>query len=152
MVFVVRGRIKSNQNLRKGAIATDILGPGSFLGDVLLSWCLQRPFRHQLPASSATFQCLEPIEAFGLDAYDLHYITEHFRYKFANESLRRTLRYHSSTWRTWAAVHVQLAWRRYLERTRGSVNHVASQNGDTDKRLLQFAAMFMSFRPHDHLD
>ncbi|KAL2898651.1 Cyclic nucleotide-gated ion channel 2 [Bienertia sinuspersici] len=149
----VRGRIKSNQNLSKGMVATDILEPGSFLGDVLLSWCLRRPFRHQLPASSATFECVEPTEAFGLDAHDLRYITEHFRYKFANEGLRRTLRYHSSTWRTWAAVTIQFGWRHYVKRTRGSLlTHVASRNGDTEKRLLQFAAMFMSIRPHDHLD
>ncbi|KNA21097.1 hypothetical protein SOVF_046400 isoform B [Spinacia oleracea] len=151
MVFVVRGRIKSNQNLSKGQVAQDILQPGAFLGDELLSWSLRRPFLHRLPASSATFVCLESTEAFGLDAYDLRYITEHFRYKFANDSLRRTLRYHSSNWRTWAAVNIQFAWRRYTNRTRGSLTHLASHNGD-DKRLLKFAAMFMSIRPHDHLD
>lgn len=152
MVFIVRGRIKSHQNLSKGNVATDILQPGAFLGDELLSWCLRRPFKHRLPASSATFVCLESTEAFGLDAYDLRYITEHFRYKFANDSLKRTLRYHSSTWRTWAAVNIQFSWRRYVKRTRGLVTEVASQNGDSEKRLLQFAAMFMSIRPHDHLD
>lgn len=150
MVFIVRGRIKSNQNLSKGMIATDILEPGAFLGDELLSWCLRRPFIHRLPASSATFICLESTEAFGLDAYDLRYITEHFRYKFANDKLKRTLRYHSSNWRTWAAVNIQFAWRRHMKRTRGSVTHVTT--GDGDKRLLQFAAMFLSIRPHDHLD
>ncbi|XP_021769894.1 cyclic nucleotide-gated ion channel 2-like [Chenopodium quinoa] len=152
MVFIVRGKIKSNQNLSKGLVATDTLQPGAFLGDELLSWSLRRPFLHRLPASSATFICLESTEAFGLDAYDLRYITEHFRYKFANDSLRRTLRYHSSNWRTWAAVNIQFAWRRYMKRTRGSGTHVVSHSGDTEKRLLQFAAMFMSIRPHDHLD
>ncbi|KAL9227004.1 hypothetical protein vseg_002753 [Gypsophila vaccaria] len=152
MVFIVRGRIKSNQNLSKGMVATDILEPGSFLGDELISWCLRRPFIHRLPASSATFVCLESTDAFGLDAYDLRYITDHFRYKFANDTLKRTLRYHSSNWRTWAAVNIQFAWRRYMKRTRGSMTHSTSQNGDAEKRLLQFAAMFMSFRPHDHLD
>uniref|UniRef100_A0A7C8ZWS1 Cyclic nucleotide-binding domain-containing protein n=1 Tax=Opuntia streptacantha TaxID=393608 RepID=A0A7C8ZWS1_OPUST len=151
MVFIVRGRIESNQNLSKGMIATDILEPGAFLGDELLSWCLRRPFIHRLPASSATFVCLESTEAFGLDAYDLRYITEHFRYKFANDKLKRTLRYHSSNWRTWAAVNIQFAWRSHMKRTRGSVTHV-SHTGEDDKRLLQFAAMFMSIKPHDHLD
>ncbi|KAK9742560.1 hypothetical protein RND81_03G182100 [Saponaria officinalis] len=152
MMFIARGRIKSNQKLSKGMVATDVLEPGAFLGDELLSWCLRRPFIHRLPASSATFVCLESTEAFGLDAYDLRYITDHFRYKFANNTLKRTLRYHSSHWRTWAAVNIQFAWRRYMSRTRGSVTHVTSQNSDPDKLLLQFAAMFMSFRPHDHLD
>ncbi|KAK9699342.1 hypothetical protein RND81_08G168400 [Saponaria officinalis] len=152
MVFIVGGRIKSNQNLSKGMVATDILEPGSFLGDELISWCLRRPFIHRLPASSATFVCLESTDAFGLDAYDLRYITDHFRYKFANDTLKRTLRYHSSNWRTWAAVNIQFAWRRYMKRTRSSMARSTSLNGDADKRLLQFAAMFMSFRPHDHLD
>lgn len=147
MVFIVRGRMKSNQILSKGVVATNVLEPGSFIGDELLSWCLRRPFIHRLPASSATFVCLESTEAFGLDAYDLRYITEHFRYKFANDNLKRTLRYYSSNWRTWAAVNIQLAWRRYIKRSRGT------QNGDHgEKKLLQFAAMFMSIRPHDHLD
>ncbi|KAL9230838.1 hypothetical protein vseg_006134 [Gypsophila vaccaria] len=152
MMFIARGRIKSNQKLSKGMVATDILEPGAFLGDELLSWCLRRPFIHRLPASSATFVCLESTEVFGLDAYDLRYITDHFRYKFANNTLKRTLRYHSSHWRTWAAVNIQFAWRRYMKRTRASLTHVASQNGDPEKMLLQFASMFMSFRPHDHLD
>ncbi|XP_074289721.1 cyclic nucleotide-gated ion channel 2-like [Silene latifolia] len=152
MIFLARGRIKSNQKLSKGLIATDVLEAGAFLGDELLSWCLRRPFVHRLPSSSATFVCLESTEAFGLDAYDLRYITDHFRYKFANDSLKRTLRYHSSNWRTWAAVNIQFAWRRYVKRTKDSVSHMTSENGNAEKRLLKFAAMFMSFRPHDHLD
>ncbi|CAO2820576.1 unnamed protein product [Amaranthus hypochondriacus] len=152
MVFIVKGRIQSKQNLSKGIVAEDILGAGAFLGDELLSWSVRRPFIHRLPASSATLSSLESTEAFGLDAYDLHYITEHFRYKFANESLRRTLRYHSSIWRTWAAVNIQFAWHRYMKRSKGLVPSVDSRNADHDKRLLQFAAMFMSIRPHDHLD
>ncbi|GMH05075.1 hypothetical protein Nepgr_006915 [Nepenthes gracilis] len=152
MMFIVRGRIKSGQSLSKGVVATSILEPGAFLGDELLSWCLRRPFLPRLPASSATFVCLESTEAFGLDAYHLRYITEHFRYKFANEGLKRTLRYHSSNWRTWAAVNIQFAWRRYVKRTRGLVAHVIQTGDENEQRLRQFAAMFMSFRPHDHLD
>lgn len=155
MTFIVRGRVKRYQSLNKGNLATSVLEPGGFLGDELLSWCLRRPFMARLPASSATFVCLESIEAFGLDAECLKYITDHFRYKFANERLKRTARYYSSNWRTWAAVNIQLAWRRYRMRTnRGPVISVVTQNGDhsADRRLLQYAAMFMSIRPHDHLE
>ncbi|GAB2299258.1 Cyclic nucleotide-gated ion channel 2 [Dionaea muscipula] len=153
MIFIVRGRIKRGQSLSKGVVATSIVEPGGFLGDELLSWCLRRPFLHRLPASSATFMCLESTEAFGLDAYDLRYITEHFRYKFANERLKRTLRYHSSNWRTWGAVNIQLAWRRYVRRTLASMGQMI-QNGEANEehRLRQCAAIFMSLRPHDHLD
>ncbi|KAF7820498.1 cyclic nucleotide-gated ion channel 2 [Senna tora] len=151
MVFIVRGRIRSSQNLSKGMVATSNLEAGGFLGDELLSWCLRRPFIDRLPASSATFVAVESTEAFGLDASHLKYITDHFRYKFANERLKRTARYYSSNWRTWAAVNIQLAWQNYRKRKRGPL----MENGgstSTERRLLQYAAMFMSIRPHDHLE
>lgn len=151
MVFIVRGQLKSSQHLSQGMVATCMLGPGNFLGDELLSWCLRRPFVDRLPASSATFKCIEPTEAFGLDAPHLRYIAEHFRYNFANERLKRTARYYSSNWRTWAAVNIQLAWRRYRMRTRGMVNP-PSELGDGERRLRLYAAVFMSLRPHDHLE
>lgn len=151
MVFIVRGRVISSQNLSRGMVATSLLEPGGFFGDELLSWCLRRPFMDRLPSSSATFTCLESTEAFALDANSLKYITDHFRYKFANERLTRTARYYSSNWRTWAAVNIQLAWRRYMERTRRGLAY-GSTSGDSDRRLRQYAALFMSIRPHDHLD
>lgn len=152
MIFIVQGRIKRNQNLSKGMVATSVLEPGGFVGDELLSWCLRRPFIERLPASSATFACMESTEAFGLDANNLRYITDHFRYKFNNERLKRTARYYSSNWRTWAAVNIQLAWRQYRMRTHGGPVILVVENGATERRLLQYAAMFMSFKPHDHLE
>ncbi|CAL1357688.1 unnamed protein product [Linum trigynum] len=157
MVFLVRGKIKSSQRLSKGVVATNVLEAGGFLGDELLSWCLRRPFNERLPASSATFVCIEAAEAFALDANHLKYITDHFRYKFANERLKRTARYYSSNWRTWAAVNIQFAWRRYRRRTRGGggagpMNPVVESGGDVENKLLRYAAMFMSIRPHDHLE
>ncbi|KAH6830368.1 Cyclic nucleotide-regulated ion channel family protein [Perilla frutescens var. hirtella] len=151
MVFVVRGRVRSSQKLSRGMVATSLIEGGGFFGDELLSWCLRRPFAERLPPSSATFTCVASTEAFGLDANDLKYITDHFRYKFANERLTRTARYYSSNWRTWAAVNIQLAWRRYLHRTRRSLAY-ASAHGDSDRRLRQCAAFFLSIRPHDHLE
>ncbi|XP_038989982.1 cyclic nucleotide-gated ion channel 2-like isoform X1 [Phoenix dactylifera] len=151
MVFIVRGHLQSSQKLSKGKVATCKLGPGNFLGDELLSWCLRRPFMDRLPASSATFVCVEPTEAFGLDACHLRYITEHFRYRFANDKLKRIARYYSSNWRTWAAVNIQLAWRRYKAKTRGVVIQ-PSEFSDSERRLRLYAAMFMSMRPHDHLE
>ncbi|XP_062152610.1 cyclic nucleotide-gated ion channel 2 [Alnus glutinosa] len=152
IMFIVRGRVKRTQSLSKGMVATSVLEPGGFLGDELLSYCLRRPFIDRLPASSATFICVESTEAFGLDADHLRYITDHFRYKFANERLKRTARYYSSNWRTWASVIIQLAWRRNRMRTRGPMIPVATENGGPDRRLRQYAAMFMSIRPHDHLE
>ena len=152
MVFIVCGQAKRSQGLSKGIIATSVLEPGGFLGDELLSWCLRRPFIDRLPASSATFTCNEYTEAFGLDVDDLRYITEHFRYKFANNRLKRTARYYSSNWRTWAAVNIQFAWRRYRMRTRSGPLILITANEGIEGRLRKYAAMFMSLRPHDHLE
>ncbi|KAL6551583.1 Cyclic nucleotide-gated ion channel 2 [Orobanche gracilis] len=152
IMFIVHGRVKSSQNLSRGTVATSLLEPGGFFGDELFSWCLRRPFIDRLPPSSATFTCLEPTEAFAVDANHLRYITDHFRYKFANERLTRTARYYSSNWRTWGAVNIQLAWRRYRQRTRRELSFGSLGSGDSDRRLRQYAAFFMSLRPHDHLE
>ncbi|CAL4947107.1 unnamed protein product [Urochloa decumbens] len=116
MLFIVRGHLQSSQALRNGGTSCCTLGPGNFSGDELLSWCLRRPFLERLPASSSTLATLESTEAFGLDAADVKYVTRHFRYTFTNEKVRRSARYYSPGWRTWAAVAVQLAWRRYKHR------------------------------------
>ncbi|WVZ99129.1 hypothetical protein U9M48_044476 [Paspalum notatum var. saurae] len=116
MLFIVRGHLRCSQALRNGDTSSCTLGPGNFTGDELLSWCLRRPFRDRLPTSSATLVTLESTEAFGLDAADVKYVTQHFRYTFTNDKVRRSARYYSPGWRTWAAVAVQLAWRRYKHR------------------------------------
>ncbi|KAG9452771.1 hypothetical protein H6P81_005675 [Aristolochia fimbriata] len=116
MLFVVRGHLMSSQVLRDGVESCCMLGPGNFSGDELLSWCLRRPFVERLPPSSSTLHTLESTEAFGLEADDVKYVTQHFRYTFMNDKVRRSARYYSPGWRTWAAVAIQLAWRRYRHR------------------------------------
>lgn len=116
MLFVVRGHLQSCQVLRDGVKSCCMLGPGNFSGDELLSWCLRRPFIERLPPSSSTLITLETTEAFGLEAEDVKYVTQHFRYTFVNEKVKRSARYYSPGWRTWAAVAIQLAWRRYKHR------------------------------------
>ncbi|KAI8006289.1 Cyclic nucleotide-gated ion channel 4 [Camellia lanceoleosa] len=116
MLFVVRGHLQSSQELRDGVKSCCMLGPGNFSGDELLSWCLRRPFVERLPPSSSTLLTLETTEAFGLEAEDVKYVTQHFRYTFVNEKVKRSARYYSPGWRTWAAVAIQLAWRRYKHR------------------------------------
>ncbi|KAL7614738.1 hypothetical protein Lser_V15G07635 [Lactuca serriola] len=149
MVFIVDGKVKRTQLLSRGMVATSTLEPGSFFGDELLSWCLRVPFIARFPAATATFTCVKPTEAFALDAKHLRYITNHFRYNFVNEKMKRRARYYSSNWRTWAAVNIQIAWRHYVSRTRrGTPNHGSMNN----VRLQHYAAMFMSFKPHDHLE
>ncbi|CAI0375838.1 unnamed protein product [Linum tenue] len=116
MLFIVRGHLQSSQVLRDGVKSCCMLGPGNFCGDELLSWCLRRPFVERLPPSSSSLITLETTEAFGLEAEDVKYVTQHFRYTFVKEKVKRSARYYSPGWRTWAAVAIQLAWRRYKHR------------------------------------
>lgn len=153
MIFIVHGQIKKSQDFKKGTLATSILEFGSFLGDELISWCLHAPFLDCLPASSATFTCTENAEAFVLDAVDLRYIMNQFRYYFSNKGIKWMMRYHSSNWRTWVAVNIQLAWRHYMRRTRHFVNYVTKNRCDNSELMLrEYAMIFMSLRTRDHLE
>nr|XP_023924758.1 cyclic nucleotide-gated ion channel 4-like [Quercus suber]POE95375.1 cyclic nucleotide-gated ion channel 4 [Quercus suber] len=160
MLFVVRGHLQSSQVLRDGLKSCCMLGPGNFSGDELLSWCLRRPFIERLPPSSSTLVTLETTEAFGLEADDVKYVTQHFRYTFVNEKVKRGARYYSPGWRTWAAVAIQLAWRRYKHRLtltslsfirpRRPVSRCSSMGED---RLRLYTALLTSPKPnHDDFD
>ncbi|KAI4322876.1 hypothetical protein L6164_022528 [Bauhinia variegata] len=155
MLFVVRGHLQSSQLLRDGVKSCCMLGPGNFSGDELLSWCLRRPFIERLPPSSSTLVTLETTEVFGLEAEDVKYVTQHFRYTFVNEKVKRSARYYSPGWRTWAAVAIQLAWRRYKHRLtlaslsfirpRRPVSRCSSMGED---RLRLYTALLTSPKPN----
>ncbi|KAK9156091.1 hypothetical protein Sjap_003571 [Stephania japonica] len=155
MLFVVRGHLQSSQVLRDGVESCCMLGPGNFSGDELLSWCLRRPFIERLPPSSFTLVTLETTEAFGLEAEDVKYVTQHFRYTFVNEKVRRSARYYSPGWRTWAAVAIQLAWRRYRHRlTLTSLSFIRPRRPLSrcsslgEDRLRLYTALLTSPKPH----
>ncbi|KAK7401859.1 hypothetical protein VNO78_13685 [Psophocarpus tetragonolobus] len=160
MLFVVRGHLQSSQVLRDGVKSLCMLGPGNFSGDELLSWCLRRPFIERLPPSSFTLVTLETTEAFGLEARDVKYVTQHFRYTFVKEKVKRSARYYSPGWRTWAAVAIQLAWRRYRHRlTLTSLSFIRPRRPASrctsmeEDRLRLYTALLTSPKPNqDHFD
>ncbi|OVA08008.1 Cyclic nucleotide-binding domain [Macleaya cordata] len=159
MLFVVRGHLQSSQVLRDGVKSCCMLGPGNFSGDELLSWCLRRPFVERLPLSSSTLMTLETTEAFGLDAEDVKYVTQHFRYTFVNEKVKRSARYYSPGWRTWASVAIQLAWRRYRHRlTLTSLSFIRPRrplsrcSSLEEGRLRLYAALLTSPKPNHQDD
>nr|GMD58037.1 cyclic nucleotide-gated ion channel 4-like isoform X1 [Ipomoea batatas] len=156
MLFIVRGHLQSSQHLRDGVKSCCMLGPGNFSGDELLSWCLRRPFVERLPPSSFTLTTLETTEAFGLDAQDVKYVTQHFRYTFVKEKVKRSARYYSPGWRTWAAVAIQLAWRRYRHRlTLCSLPFILPRRPPTrcssieEDRLRLYTALLTSAKPNE---
>ncbi|XP_047253064.1 cyclic nucleotide-gated ion channel 4 isoform X6 [Capsicum annuum] len=155
MLFIVRGHLQSSQVLRDGVKSCCMLGPGNFSGDELLSWCLRRPFVERLPPSSSSLVTLETTEAFGLEADDVKYVTQHFRYTFVNEKVKRSARYYSPGWRTWAAVAIQLAWRRYRHRlTLTSLSFIRPRrplsrcSSLTEDRLRLYTALLTSPKPN----
>lgn len=160
MIFIVRGHLQSSQMLRDGVKSCCMLGPGNFSGDELLSWCLRRPFVERLPPSSSTLVTLEATEAFGLEAEDVKYVTQHFRYTFVNPKVKRSARYYSPGWRTWAAVAIQLAWRRYRHRlTLTSLSFIRPRrplsrcSSFEEDRLRLYTALLTSPKPNqDDLD
>ncbi|CAL0326591.1 unnamed protein product [Lupinus luteus] len=157
MIFVVRGHLQSSQELHDGVKSYCMLGPGNFSGDELLTWCLRRPFIERLPPSSSTLITLETTEAFVLEAWDVKYVTQHFSYTFVKEKVMRSARYYSPGWRTWAAVAIQLAWRRYKGRNHSTILTTSLSIKKPDKRMpapsmgedkLRFyAAMLNSQKP-----
>ncbi|KAI0527286.1 hypothetical protein KFK09_002885 [Dendrobium nobile] len=160
MIFIVRGHLQSSQMLRDGVKSCCMLGPGNFSGDELLSWCLRRPFVERLPPSSSTLVTLETTEAFGIEAADVKYVTQHFRYTFVNEKVKRSARYYSPGWRTWAAVAIQLAWRRYKHRkTLTSLSFIRPRRPLSrcsslgEEKLRLYTALLTSPKPNqDYLD
>ncbi|KAE9585232.1 putative potassium channel, voltage-dependent, EAG/ELK/ERG [Lupinus albus] len=157
MIFVVRGHLQSSQELHDGVKSYCMLGPGNFSGDELLSWCLRRPFVERLPPSSSTMITLETTEAFVLEAWDVKYVTQHFSYNFVKEKVMNSAKYYSPGWRTWAAVAIQLAWRRYKDRStlttslsiRKPDKHMLTPSMGEDK-LRFYAAMLNSQKPDNH--
>lgn len=67
-----------------------------------------------LPASTRTVQAVTDAEAFALTADDLKFVVSQFRCLHSKQ-LRRTFRFYSQHWRTWAACFIQAAWHRHCK-------------------------------------
>ncbi|GLU11836.1 hypothetical protein SLE2022_285560 [Rubroshorea leprosula] len=113
MLFVIRGYLNS--------YTTDVdstsylIGPGNFCGEELLTWALETNPSIILPSSTRTVKAIVDVEGFALRAEDLKFVVSQFRKKHSKQ-LRHNFRFHSQQWRTWAALFIQVAWRRYKKR------------------------------------
>lgn len=82
------------------------------------------------------------------------------RYKMVSEQLKRTTRYYSTTWRMWAAMAIQLAWRRFKARRSkfysGPLNFARLHDGSSgldavqQDRLRMYTAMMTCRKPADN--
>ncbi|GBG67934.1 hypothetical protein CBR_g1053 [Chara braunii] len=151
MLFIIRGVLESSTTNggRTGFLNTGLVQAGSFCGEELLTWCLDRTRREHLPSSTRTITALVDVEAFALEVTDLKYVASQFK-RLHRKEFMRTLRYHSLQWRTWAACSIQAAWRRKKARDRKRrqmMQEAAMQDMNlslgTAMRVARFAANAM---------
>ncbi|XP_042504905.1 cyclic nucleotide-gated ion channel 1-like [Macadamia integrifolia] len=117
MLFFTRGKLRSvtTNGGRNGFFNSELLSPGDFCGEELLTWALDPHSSSNLPISTRTVEALSEVEAFALKVEDLKFVASHFRQLHSKE-VQHTFRFYSQQWRTWAACFIQAAWRRHYKK------------------------------------
>ncbi|KAF3594564.1 hypothetical protein DY000_02027642 [Brassica cretica] len=117
MLFIIRGRLESvtTDGGRSGFFNRSLLKEGDFCGEELLTWALDPKSGSNLPSSTRTAKALTEVEAFALIADELKFVASQFR-RLHSRQVQHTFRFYSQQWRTWAAIFIQAAWRRYVKK------------------------------------
>ncbi|KAF4387683.1 hypothetical protein G4B88_004010 [Cannabis sativa] len=117
MLFIIRGRLESvtTDGGRSGFFNRGLLKEGDFCGEELLTWALDPKAGSNLPSSTRTVNAMTEVEAFALEAEELKFVATQFR-RLHSRQVQHTFRFYSQQWRTWAAIFIQAAWRRYARR------------------------------------
>ncbi|CAN8273412.1 unnamed protein product [Cochlearia groenlandica] len=117
MLFIIRGRLESvtTDGGRSGFYNRSLLKEGDFCGEELLTWALDPKSGSNLPSSTRTAKALTEVEAFALIADELKFVASQFR-KLHSRQVQHTFRFYSQQWRTWAAIFIQAAWRRFVKK------------------------------------
>lgn len=117
MLFIIRGSLESvtTDGGRSGFFNQSLLNEGDFCGEELLTWALDPKSGSNLPSSTRTVKALMEVEAFALEAEELKFVAGQFR-RLHSRQVQHTFRFYSQQWRTWAAIFIQAAWRRYSKR------------------------------------
>ncbi|KAJ9562562.1 hypothetical protein OSB04_007722 [Centaurea solstitialis] len=116
MLFIIRGQLESSttDGGRSGFFNSITLRPGDFCGEELLTWALL-PNPTNYPSSTRSVRTLTEVEGFALQAEDLKFVANQFKY-LHSKKLQHAFRYYSHQWRTWGACFIQAAWRKYKRR------------------------------------
>ncbi|KVH92762.1 Cyclic nucleotide-binding domain-containing protein [Cynara cardunculus var. scolymus] len=116
MLFIIRGQLESSttDGGRSGFFNSITLRPGDFCGEELLTWALL-PNPTNYPSSTRSVRTLTEVEGFALQAEDLKFVANQFKY-LHSKKLQHAFRYYSHQWRTWGACFLQAAWRKYKRR------------------------------------
>ncbi|KAK8592962.1 hypothetical protein V6N13_043420 [Hibiscus sabdariffa] len=117
MLFIIRGQLESSTTGggRSGFFNSISLRPGDFCGEELLTWALMPNSTLNLPLSTRTVRAVSEVEAFALQADDLHFFAHQFK-RLQSKRLQHAFRYYSHQWRTWGACFIQAAWRRFKKK------------------------------------
>ncbi|CAM8941324.1 unnamed protein product [Rhodiola kirilowii] len=130
MLFIIRGTLESvtTDGGRSGFFNRSLLKEGDFCGEELLTWALDPKAGSNFPLSTRTVKAVTEVEAFALEAEELRYVASQFR-RLHSRQVQHTFRFYSQQWRTWAAIFIQAAWRRYTKRKRAELYQ---KEGDDD--------------------
>lgn len=122
MLFIIRGTLDSvtTDGGRSGFYNKSSLKEGDFCGEELLTWALDPKAGSNFPLSTRTVKAITEVEAFALAAEELKYVASQFR-RLHSRQVQHTFRFYSQQWRTWAAIFIQAAWRRYTKRKRAEL-------------------------------
>ncbi|KAH9565448.1 hypothetical protein CY35_04G079200 [Sphagnum magellanicum] len=123
MHFIVRGKMLSKGEDGVGQVLSD----GHYCGEELLMWYLEKMalnprgtwkkrIKWQSAVSSRTVTCLDNVDAFALEASDLEDISTYYYRYMSTVRVQGALRNGSASFRTWAAIRIQVAWRYYSKR------------------------------------
>ncbi|TYK31716.1 cyclic nucleotide-gated ion channel 1-like isoform X1 [Cucumis melo var. makuwa] len=112
MVFIIQGKVmiysKRDSEGADGFSGSGWLTKGDFYGEDLLDWALRNPTSTTVPISTKTIRAHTKVEAFVLMADDLKTVVSKFWWLFSRNSPSL-----KAIWAPWAALALQLAWRRY---------------------------------------
>lgn len=122
MVFIIRGKVmiysKRDGEVATGSSGSKWLTKGDFYGENLLDWALRNPTSTTVPISTKTIRAHTKVEAFVLMANDLKTVVSKFWWLFSKNSPSL-----KAIWAPWAALALQLAWRRYHKNKKEKENY-----------------------------
>ncbi|CAN1751228.1 Cyclic nucleotide-gated ion channel 1 [Linum perenne] len=118
MIFILKGKLESvtTNGGMVGFFNAVYLKSGDFCGEEILTYVLTPNPVSSLGYSTRTVRAVTEVEAFALAADDLKLVASQFLSQISTERFRRTFRFYSQQWRTWAACFIQAAWRRYSKK------------------------------------
>ncbi|RID44265.1 hypothetical protein BRARA_I01075 [Brassica rapa] len=136
MLFIICGRLERCDHRR-------LLKGGDFCGEELLTWALDPKSGSNLPSSTRTAKALTKVEAFALIADELKFVASQFM-RLHSRQVQHTFRFYSQQWRTWAAIFIQAAWRRYMKKKKLKMEEEEEEEEEGEGPVASIRATFLA--------